>query len=137
MVRGSGRVGYFHRFQLASMEELKRQTLPVLRQAWMNRPVVGSDAQAAEPKDDRLPGTAGRGGMDAIPGVPTHIPQVRTDGPDEMFIGIVRFADVTGHNGHNGWTERGAIAVIGARIVVLIIHADRLIRVVISQNVLH
>ena len=79
---------YIHFLQLASMEELERQSLPVLRQAWMNRPVVGSDAQAAEPEDDRLPGAAGRGGMDPIPCVPTHIPQVRTDGSDEVFIGM-------------------------------------------------
>src|SRR5690349_4881534 len=94
-----------HFLHLTTMEKLKRKPFPVLRQARLGRPAIACHAQAAESEDHRLPGAACRCGMDAISCVAAYIAQVGADRTDEVLIGVLRLAHITGHDRHDRWTE--------------------------------
>ena len=83
------------------------EALPVLGQVWMGLPAtVSMDTQATKAKDHGLPGSACRGGVDAVAGVPTHIAQVGAGGADEVLVGFIYITHQAGNDGLDGRPKR-------------------------------
>ena len=99
-----------------------------------DRPGVG-EADTAKAEDHCLPQPTRRGGVDPVRRVAPHIFQVHQRRPHKVFVGFFWVAQVAGQDGVNRRPQGRAVGVVRAWGVVVPVDPQRLMVVVIAQQI--